>query len=558
MIHPPYPFRCPDDDSGAPVDYSYVSSVSEGRRRAQQKNIHDEDEQAAPRPLIRHRADPYDRERVDAYGTRAPMRRPDRSGTVQMLPTPEEEAIPENPYDRPAARRRSQPQQEAQPQVIVTEDGSQFDLPAMAKLPEWYRVAQQNASTTDDRMRRAPKVQAAPRVEMPEEEELPVQYDPLGRPIARRTEPRQERRFQGAADRYAEAGYPPELLQEQRELDEKQEVISRRRRHGAQQAVSERRQEEYRRSLSGEPGSDRRSYPPSREEYAYRRQLTEEERQRRARAAEEALARQQEGAQTRGQAYRQAVQPWGAPEESRENPYAAPYPAREEPRRAPTRLEEPEEERAPRFRIPWLGIAVFVMAGLAVGLWLMQLNFQAQTRQVVQERAQARITIREKHPLEYRELIEREARKNNLHPAFVEAIVFNESTFRTGAESSVGARGLMQVMEDTAADIAKALKVENYSFDQLYDAETNVTFGCYYLGKLSQRFRGDPLLVAMAYHAGGNQVQNWLNTSLYSTDGLTIVLDNLPDGPTKQYAIRVKRDFAIYRRLYYDALEDDA
>ena len=113
-------------------------------------------------------------------------------------------------------------------------------------------------------------------------------------------------------------------------------------------------------------------------------------------------------------------------------------------------------------------------------------------------------------------------------------------------------------MEDTAADIAKALNVENYSFDLLYDAETNVTFGCYYLGRLSQRFRGDPLLVAMAYHAGGNQVQNWLNTSLYSTDGQTILLDNLPDGPTKQYAVRVKRDFAIYRRLYYDALEDDA
>ena len=37
MIHPPYPLRCPDDDSGAPVDYSYVSSVNEGRRRAQQK-----------------------------------------------------------------------------------------------------------------------------------------------------------------------------------------------------------------------------------------------------------------------------------------------------------------------------------------------------------------------------------------------------------------------------------------------------------------------------------------------------------------------------------------
>ena len=44
----------------------------------------------------------------------------------------------------------------------------------------------------------------------------------------------------------------------------------------------------------------------------------------------------------------------------------------------------------------------------------------------------------------------------------------------------------------------------------------------------------------------------------FMLDGQTILLDNLPDGPTKQYAVRVKRDFAIYRRLYYDALEDDA
>ena len=51
---------------------------------------------------------------------------------------------------------------------------------------------------------------------------------------------------------------------------------------------------------------------------------------------------------------------------------------REEPRRAPARLEEPEEETSPRFRIPWLGIAVFAMAAIAVGLWLMQLNFQTQ------------------------------------------------------------------------------------------------------------------------------------------------------------------------------------
>ena len=56
-----------------------------------------------------------------------------------------------------------------------------------------------------------------------------------------------------------------------------------------------------------------------------------------------------------------------------------------------------------------------------------------------------------------------------------------------------------------------------------------------------------------------NNKPEWkVDGRIEGADGQTILLDNLPDGPTKQYAIRVKRDFAIYRRLYYDALEDDA
>ena len=61
-------FRSPDDD-GAPLDYSYVPSVSEGRRRQQEQAIHQKDSPATP--IVRHRADPYDRDVVDIYGTRA-------------------------------------------------------------------------------------------------------------------------------------------------------------------------------------------------------------------------------------------------------------------------------------------------------------------------------------------------------------------------------------------------------------------------------------------------------------------------------------------------------
>ena len=97
-----------------------------------------------------------------------------------------------------------------------------------------------------------------------------------------------------------------------------------------------------------------------------------------------------------------------------------------------------------------------------------------------------------------------------------------------------------------------------YDFDAMYDAETNVEYGCWYLNFLSERFRGDPVLVAAAFHAGQGQVQNWLNDSRYSSDKLTIRLENMADGPTKQYAARVLNAFAAYKRLYYEATEEPA
>ena len=62
-------FRSPDDD-GAPLDYSYVPSVSEGRRRQQEQAIHQKDSPSTP--IVRHRAAPLRRDAVDIYGTAGP------------------------------------------------------------------------------------------------------------------------------------------------------------------------------------------------------------------------------------------------------------------------------------------------------------------------------------------------------------------------------------------------------------------------------------------------------------------------------------------------------
>ena len=154
-------------------------------------------------------------------------------------------------------------------------------------------------------------------------------------------------------------------------------------------------------------------------------------------------------------------------------------------------------------------------------------------------------------------MIERNAEKNNLSPAFVAAIILNESSFQSAAESSVGARGLMQLMPETAEWIAAKIRLQGYAFERMYDPESNILFGCWYLNYLSSLFHGDPVCVACAYHAGQGQVTGWLSDSRYSTDGVTLDLSRMPEGPTKTYAGRVIRAYGIYQTLYFNGLDAD-
>lgn len=607
-------FRSPDDD-GAPLDYSYVPSVNEGRRRQQEQAIHQKESPSTP--IVRHRAEPYDRDVVDIYGTRArrtPSQEetPGRHTVMKKLPSaadgpapaqsiayPEDYVIPDNPFDpppeapRPARRTRSarpaskageQAQQSetgkaaqagisaattveapgrgariampADSPVMVTEDGSRYEPPARPDMPEWLRVAQQNNLPL--RRPEGPRVQAAA-----PSEEVPAPTDLLGRPLRRRI-PAQHRPSgplpQTMAD-YEQAGYPRQLLEQQQQLERRQAEQPMRRRHGAQYAVA--KQRETTQSESVRSPASRQSYPPDRAEWERR--------------AARSCAPTQEMAQPvpqtdRAEAYTAAAQF----EPANTHPVRA-YAARlgygdlDVPLPDPSVPLEPDqgwhveedehdpEQARPRFSIPWLGIAAFACVFAAIGLWIARMSMDRQTDQVLAARAAQEEAVREAHPLRYEELIEEKAAKYNLSPAFVAAIVLNESSFRPDAESSVGARGLMQLMEDTAGWIYEKMGGSGqYSFDSMYDAETNVEYGCWYLNFLSERFRGDPVLVAASFHAGQGEVQNWLNDSRYSKDGLTIHLDNMIDGPTKQYATRVLNDYAAYKRIYYEAMEDDA
>lgn len=197
-------------------------------------------------------------------------------------------------------------------------------------------------------------------------------------------------------------------------------------------------------------------------------------------------------------------------------------------------------------RIALISLFVAVFLVCAVGVTRSYLAQQEERRRLEAEAAE-----RAQHPLEYADLIVSYSMARDLDPALVSAIILCESSYNPMAESRVGARGLMQMMEDTAEWVAHKLDEDDadYSFDLLYDPETNIRFGTWYLSYLSRRFDGDATKIVCAYHAGQGNVDAWLKNPKYSRDGVT--LDVIPTQDTSSYASRVLRARDVYRKHYF-------
>ena len=220
--------------------------------------------------------------------------------------------------------------------------------------------------------------------------------------------------------------------------------------------------------------------------------------------------------------------------------------------RSESSRRKPSERRV-EFPFPrWLKITLVSLAAVLVVSFTAQMLMKAYLSERQKTHQAEQESIDHNYPLYYEDAIRETAAEYHLSPALVAAVIRNESSFRPSVESSVGALGLMQLMPNTAEWIAGKLHVENYSFDMMAVPENNIRFGCWYLSYLSDLFNSDPYCVVCAYHAGQGQVSGWLSNPLYSSDRKTLNHNSLPEGPTKQYAGRVTRDYGIYQAKYYD------
>ncbi len=232
-------------------------------------------------------------------------------------------------------------------------------------------------------------------------------------------------------------------------------------------------------------------------------------------------------------------------------PYPVPHRETDTFERPDAAQRKPSSRKASWQTPKWICVSLIMLAAVLAVSFTAQMLMKSYLARRDSEHIAEQKAIDTNYPLMYEESIWNIAAEYNLSPSLIAAVIRNESSFRPDAESSVGARGLMQLMPDTAKWIAGKLKTSNYSFELLYNPDVNIRFGCWYLNYLSSLFNGNPLCVICAYHAGQNEIKGWLANPVYSSDGVTLNESELPDGPTKQYAGRVTRDYGIYLAKYF-------
>lgn len=132
------------------------------------------------------------------------------------------------------------------------------------------------------------------------------------------------------------------------------------------------------------------------------------------------------------------------------------------------------------------------------------------------------------------------------------ALIRTESFFEPRVQSRAGAIGLTQLMDATASDCAKRLKVDDYN---LLEPAANIRFGTYYYSHIKKRLDNSGILALFAYNAGITVVRRWIRSSkieLNESGGLwsDLFLETLPFAETRDYGRRVVSAAAMYAWLY--------
>jgi soluble lytic murein transglycosylase-like protein len=133
--------------------------------------------------------------------------------------------------------------------------------------------------------------------------------------------------------------------------------------------------------------------------------------------------------------------------------------------------------------------------------------------------------------------------------ALLFALMMQESRFDADAQSGSGAAGLMQLMPQTARDVARRAGIHFKSVDDLVDPVLNLSLGQEYVKQLIDhaQINGNLILLLAAYNSGTAPLTRWQAMPEYQHDPL-LFIESLSTTPQRLYVERVLTNMWIYRQ----------
>jgi soluble lytic murein transglycosylase len=151
------------------------------------------------------------------------------------------------------------------------------------------------------------------------------------------------------------------------------------------------------------------------------------------------------------------------------------------------------------------------------------------------------------YPRPFVEVVEREAKRNDIPAALAYAVMREESAFDPEAVSPARAFGLMQLIFPTAKKVARDVGI-SCDLPSLSRPETNVALGCRFLADLRAKFTVNPLLAIPGYNAGPGAPQRWI--AARESEDFDMWVERIPYEETRKYTKRVLASFGAYAFLY--------
>lgn len=158
-----------------------------------------------------------------------------------------------------------------------------------------------------------------------------------------------------------------------------------------------------------------------------------------------------------------------------------------------------------------------------------------------------RPVLKRMYPVQNKRTVEYYSNEYGLDPLLVYSVIKVESKFNPYATSPKGAKGLMQITPSTGKYLAGLIGDKDYSDNILYENETNIKYGCYYLSKLLNDFEGDMVLALAAYNGGEGNVRRWLENHEGEEK---FSIEDIPFEETRSYVKKVNQNYSMYRFLY--------